>query len=66
MNMRIKHVESYYTAQQAIQYLHRINFANPPSLDDVQTGLFDTSFENLSAIVRLHLISFPFENTAMH
>ena len=64
--MKILAVESYYTAEQAIQYLRLINFPEPPSLDELQCGHFNISFKNLSAITRLHLISFPFENTEMH
>ena len=59
-------MESYYSAEQAVQYLRHINFTNVPSLEELQAGVFDASLKNLSAIVRLHLISFPFENTAMH
>ena len=60
----IKQVSSYYTPAQVAAWLSCIGFE--PAYSEEETGSFDASLENLCTIVRLHLIAFPFENTAMH
>jgi len=62
----IDNVASYYTPQQVSQYLISVGFENAPSTDVIAAGDFPASLENLRRLVRLHLLTFPFENTAMH
>jgi hypothetical protein len=58
----IKSVPSYYSASQALQWLSCIGF--PERFEDVAS--FFPSLENLEHLTRLHLLTFPFENTEMH
>jgi hypothetical protein len=62
----IKHMSSYYTRAQVATWLSCIGFEPAYSEKDISAGSFHVSLENLHTIVRLHLIAFPFENTAMH
>ncbi|KAF9466852.1 hypothetical protein BDZ94DRAFT_1157039 [Collybia nuda] len=57
----IKSAPSYYSPSQASQWLDCIGF---PQKFDVAS--FPSTLENLAHLVRLHLVAFPFENTAMH
>lgn len=60
----IKRVPSVYTPDQISNWLKRIGFPGAAS-DDTVTN-FEASLDNLSILLRLHLIAFAFENTPMH
>ncbi|KAF8066538.1 arylamine N-acetyltransferase 1 [Lyophyllum atratum] len=62
----IKQVPSPYTPTQIVQWLSRIGFPTSYSEDNLSRGAFPHTLENLGALARLHLVAFPFENTAMH
>ncbi|TFK23881.1 arylamine N-acetyltransferase 1 [Coprinopsis marcescibilis] len=62
---RIKQIPSFYTPSQVARYLAIIKFEPTISTDDV-TSQFQTSAENLERVVHGHLLTFPWENTAMH
>lgn len=66
--MRIKPVKSCYTADQIFEYLEHVKFVLPLDCDagSLEADAFDCTLDNLETIMRLHLLSFPFENTAMH
>jgi hypothetical protein len=62
----IKKVPSYYNPAQISKWLSRIRFEPSCTEQDISTGAFPATLENLYILVRLHLLAFPFENTAMH
>lgn len=72
--MQIKQVQSYYNPTQIRQYLQYVRkFAGRNesvvdlSVDVVQAAsTFRCTLENLALLIRLHLVAFPFEDTAMH
>jgi hypothetical protein len=69
--MKIHSLPSPYTNEQIVQYLRTINFFTDQAIDedadaDSLVKSFDPSLENLSKLMRGHLIAFPFENLAMH
>ncbi|KAG2004911.1 hypothetical protein CC2G_003418 [Coprinopsis cinerea AmutBmut pab1-1] len=63
----IKKVESFYTPAQVAKYLERIDFKPRLSEVDLVDGrTFVPSPEALERVMRGHLLTFPWENTAMH
>lgn len=62
----IKHAPSHYSPAQILQWLSCIGFKHQYAELDISSGAFHTTLENLKLIARLHLLSFPFENTSMH
>lgn len=62
----IKPVTSYYSASQVVQWLSRINYETIFTEEEIALGRFPADLRNLSILMRLHLVTFPFENTAMH
>ncbi|PFH49730.1 hypothetical protein AMATHDRAFT_194465 [Amanita thiersii Skay4041] len=64
----IKKVPSSYSPAQITQYLSRIGFSPTEYVQEslIANNMFPSTLENLERIVRLHLCSFAFENTAMH
>ncbi|KAF8623248.1 hypothetical protein AX17_007494 [Amanita inopinata Kibby_2008] len=64
----IKKVPSPYSPSQLTQYLIRIGFTPEEHVNEqlIRDGKFPATLENLERIIRLHLLAFPFENTAMH
>jgi hypothetical protein len=69
--MKIHSLPAPYTNEQIVQYLQTTNFPTDKALcenvnADSLIKSFDPSLENLSKLIRGHLIAFPFENLAMH
>jgi hypothetical protein len=62
----IKPVASYYSASQVVQWLSCIKYETTLTEQEVASGLFPVNLHNLSILMRHHLATFPFENTAMH
>lgn len=62
----IKPIASYYSGSQIIQWLSYINYGTTFNEEEIASGFFPVNLHTLSILVRLHLIAFPFENTAMH
>lgn len=62
----IKNVPSTYTPSQVCQYLSYIGYEPHFAEEAITSGAFPTNLENLERIMRLHLLTIPFENTAMH
>ncbi|EAU86607.2 hypothetical protein CC1G_07803 [Coprinopsis cinerea okayama7 len=60
----IKTQPSFYTPAQIARYLDYVKFSSPVSPSDI--GRFQPSLEALEEIMRCHLLTFPWENTAMH
>ncbi|KXN92043.1 Arylamine N-acetyltransferase 2 [Leucoagaricus sp. SymC.cos] len=62
----IKSVPSIFSPGQVSQYLTAIGYE--PSYDEqaIASGAFPVNPETLERLMRLHLLSFPFENTQMH
>lgn len=60
----IKKVPSVYNADQVANYLRRIGF--PGATSDNVAENFKADLDNLSILLRLHLVAFAFENTPMH
>jgi len=56
----IRHVPSLYTPSQISQYLAAVGIQHH------DTKTFPPTLENFERLVRLHILTFPFENTAMH
>ncbi|KIL63913.1 hypothetical protein M378DRAFT_163863 [Amanita muscaria Koide BX008] len=57
----IKSKPSPYSPQQLARYITRIGYT-----PIIANGLFAANLDNLERLIRLHLLAFPFENTAMH
>jgi hypothetical protein len=62
----IKPVASYYSTSQIIQWLSCIKYDHTFTEQDVAARLFAANLDNLSTLMRLHMVTFPFESTAMH
>lgn len=62
----IQQVPSAYTSAEVIQWLNVINFGGSETEQQISSGKFETSLENLERLTRLHLLAFPFENCDMH
>ncbi|KDQ51844.1 hypothetical protein JAAARDRAFT_198720 [Jaapia argillacea MUCL 33604] len=67
-NSYIKQVPSCYTPLQVAQWLNRISYPSETTVTEteISSGTFPINFETLTILVRLHLVAFPYENTAMH
>ncbi|KAM6500018.1 hypothetical protein JOM56_005526 [Amanita muscaria] len=57
----IKSKPSPYSPPQLARYITRIGYT-----PIIANGLFAANLDNLERLIRLHLLAFPFENTAMH
>ncbi|KAF8630321.1 hypothetical protein AX15_002994 [Amanita polypyramis BW_CC] len=64
----IKAVPSYYSPEQVAQYLTRVGYTPVEHTDEqlLANNNFPTTLENIERLIRLHVLTFPFENTAMH
>jgi hypothetical protein len=62
----IKNTPSCYNPAQIVAWLSRVGFPQSYTEAEISEGLFPVSLENLDTLVRLQLLTFPFENTAMH
>jgi len=62
----IKPVTSYYSPSQVVQWLSCIEYKPTFTEREVASGLFPINLHNLSVLMRLHLVAFPFEYTPMH
>ena len=63
----IRKVPSYYTADQALQYLQRIGWSEGDyTAADIAENRFPANLENLEVIVRRHYLSFCNDTTLMH
>lgn len=62
----IKPISSYYSSRQVTQWLSLLNYETTLTEHDVSSGGFSANLHNLSILMRLHLLAFPFENTFMH
>ena len=63
----IRKVPSYYTSEQAWQYLDRVGWVEGDySVEDIETGRFPANLENLNIIIRRHYINFANDTTLMH
>lgn len=62
----IKKSPGPYTAEQVIHWLSRIGHDHGHTAEEIGSGAFQTTLENLGALSRRHLQAFPFENVAMH
>ncbi|KIK57648.1 hypothetical protein GYMLUDRAFT_228617 [Collybiopsis luxurians FD-317 M1] len=60
----IKSVPSLYDSKQASEWLSRINYPGNWSADNISE--FPATLDNLSLLIRLQIVAFAFENTAMH
>ncbi|KAF8879268.1 hypothetical protein BD779DRAFT_1447074 [Infundibulicybe gibba] len=61
----IKRVPSAYTPAQIAEYLQYVGLTQYTE-SNIASGGFSPSFDNLGLLVRLHLLTFLFEHTAMH
>ena len=64
----IKPKPSYYSPGQLARYLTRIQYTPKEHAEEtfIADGNFPANLENLERLIRLHLVAFPFDNTAMH
>ncbi|KAF4593266.1 arylamine N-acetyltransferase family protein [Pleurotus pulmonarius] len=62
----IKKSPGPYSAEQVVHWLSRIGYDHSHTAEDIRSGAFQTTLENLGALSRRHLQAFPFENVAMH
>jgi hypothetical protein len=62
----IKKVASPYTDAQIAQYLKAVGYLGTNEIADDVVKNHQTSLENLTRLMRQHLVSFPFENSPMH
>ncbi|KAF9448085.1 cysteine proteinase [Macrolepiota fuliginosa MF-IS2] len=62
----IKRVPSKYTPAQVAQYLSAIGYDPLYDEEAISSGRFPTNLDSLGRIMRLHVLTFPFENTSMH
>ena len=60
----IKKVPSLYDKNQVSNWLSRIKYPGNWSADKVDN--FEATLDNLCLLVRLQIVAFTFENTAMH
>ncbi|KAF8878520.1 hypothetical protein BD779DRAFT_1447625 [Infundibulicybe gibba] len=61
----IKRVPSAYTPAQVAEYLQCVGLTQYTE-SNIASGGFPPSFDNLGVLIRFHLLTFPFEHTAMH
>lgn len=62
----IKKVPSKYTPEQVAKYLSVVGYEPSYDAEAISSGKFPTNLETLARVTRLHMLTFPFENTAMH
>ncbi|KAM6489257.1 arylamine N-acetyltransferase 1 [Amanita muscaria] len=64
----IKSKQSCYSPGQLARYLTRIQYTPKEHAEEtfIADGSFPANFENLERLMRLHLMTFPLDNTAMH
>ncbi|KAF5354216.1 hypothetical protein D9756_006927 [Leucocoprinus leucothites] len=62
----IKRVPSRFTPNQLADYLSAIGYDPLYDTESISSGAFPINPETLERLVRLHLLTFPFENTSMH
>ena len=62
----IKSVNSVYTPAQAIEWLNSMGLGNLTSVQVLIDGAFQTTIDHLTLLVKHFVLTFPFENTAMH
>ncbi|KXN92041.1 Arylamine N-acetyltransferase [Leucoagaricus sp. SymC.cos] len=62
----IKSVPSRYTSDQVAQYLTAIGYEPSYDAEAIAAGAFSVNSETLERLMRLHLMTFPFEDTQMH
>lgn len=62
----IKPVPSRYTSAQVAQYLSAVGYDPLYDKEAISSGGFPVTPDSLERLMRLHLITFPFENTSMH
>lgn len=60
----IKTAQSLYDKTQVANWLSHIKYPGNWSAGNVDT--FDTTLDNLCLLLRLQIVAFAFENTAMH
>ncbi|KIY73402.1 cysteine proteinase [Cylindrobasidium torrendii FP15055 ss-10] len=65
-DVRIKKRQSAYTSEQIAQWLKAIDYPKVYSAEDIVTGTFPTTLDNIKIMQRLHMVKFPYENTEMH
>jgi hypothetical protein len=62
----IKKVPSRCTPNQIAEYLSAIEYEPVCDAEAIASGHFPVNLDSLTQVMRLHLLTFPFENTAMH
>ena len=62
----IRNVPSRFTCEQVADYLSTIEYTPTYDPKRIESGHFPTNPDALERLVRLHLLTFPFENTSMH
>ncbi|KZP30833.1 hypothetical protein FIBSPDRAFT_850271 [Athelia psychrophila] len=69
-DLRIKRVPSPFTPAEILEYLTFIHFTPLPALPPLNTPQawpgFAPTLANLEALMRRHLLTFPYENTEKH
>lgn len=64
--VRIKKRRSAYSSQQLVRWLEEIEYPKIYTEEDIASGRFPTTLDNMTIIQRLHLVKYPYENTEMH
>lgn len=62
----IRLIPSSYTPAQVLAYLEKIGWDAGLSEDDIQAKRFPRGPDALAKLILLHLLTFPWDNTAMH
>ncbi|KAJ2916643.1 hypothetical protein MD484_g3770, partial [Candolleomyces efflorescens] len=62
----IRQVPSFYSPAQVREYLSVVRFDPLPEESEIQEKKFERSVESLERLMRAHLTTFPWENTALH
>ena len=69
-NLRIKRVPSPFTPEEILEYLAFVQFTPLPTLPSLDAPQdwpdFAPTLANLEALMRRHLLAFPYENTEAH
>ncbi|KAJ3531948.1 hypothetical protein NMY22_g7948 [Coprinellus aureogranulatus] len=65
-NLWIREVPSEYTTAQIRAYLEKVGCESHLTEEDIQAKRFPRSPETLAQVVLRHLLTFPWDNTAMH
>jgi hypothetical protein len=64
--LRIKKVASRFTPKQVAEYLSAIEYEPVYDAEAIASGSFPVNLDSLTRVTRLHMLSFPFDNSAMH